>query len=90
MAKSKKGTPKDSGFVPGYAICYIHADCVGWAIGGGSDGLDVRTWPTREEAEKEMRRMKRVQWWYAYKDPMEVRWFDGFPVRSIKELSPNG
>ncbi len=58
-----------------YAICVTYPNqSVGWLIGGGKNGLDVKTYPSKEAAEKAMEQMKKNPH-YSWNLPMEVREF---------------
>lgn len=61
-----------------FAICVIHPDSTtGWLLGGGERGLDVKTYPSKEAAEKAIIQMKKNPH-YSWSLPMEAREFLGF------------
>lgn len=69
----------DSG---GFAVCCIHADqSVGWLLGAGERGTDVKTYPTKEAAEKAISQMKKNPR-YSWNCILEAREFTGFGKRS--------
>lgn len=62
---------------PRFAVCMICSDgTVGWLIGGGERGTDVKTYATLEEAQKAAVRMTKDPH-YSWSLPLEAREFRG-------------
>lgn len=65
-----------------FAVCVIHPDnTIGWLLGSGDRGLDVKTYPSKEAAEKAIAQMKKNPH-YSWGLPMEAREFSGFGRKS--------
>ena len=80
MARPNKKTDNK----PVWAICIHHSDgTFGWLIG---EDADVKTYSTPEEAEKDLKRMKRGDH-YSWNVQTEVKEFTGFS--SKKEVIKN-
>ena len=58
-----------------WAICISHPDgTIGWLVG---EDLDVKTYPSKEDAEKSLKQMKRGSH-YSWHHPIEIKEFTGF------------
>lgn len=56
-----------------YAICLIYSNGdVGWLLGGGERGLDVKTYPTKDAASKSLAQMKKG-FHYSWNVSAEIR-----------------
>lgn len=64
--------------VPKFAVCMVCSDgTVGWLIGGGERGTDVKTYSTLGEAQKAAAKMTKDPH-YSWSIPLEAREFRGF------------
>ena len=61
--------------INGWGICILNPDgTYGWIVG---DGLDVKTYPSKEDAEKSLKQMMRGSH-YSWHYPIEIKEFTGF------------
>ena len=61
-----------------FAVCVKHPDgTVGWLLGNGERGTEVKTYPSKEAAEKAITQLKKNPH-YSWSLPMEAQEFSGF------------
>lgn len=63
---------------PAFAVCIVNPDdTAGWLTGGGERGTDVKTYATKEAAERAIAQLKKNPH-YSWSLPLEARAFGGF------------
>lgn len=64
--------------VPLFAVCIVNPDgTLGWLTGDGERGTEVKTYVSKEAAERAIAQMKKSPR-YSWSLPLEARAFDGF------------